>query len=121
MDCLVFGKSVVSVWMRATPPGHNAGADPDDTGVSIAPGKWRKQILNSDPKHIAEEFNLCVGNGRTACFDVGQNIACHVAPTELKFRDQIVLLPVVLVAQLGDSLSDDIGVVVHMHLRLSKA
>jgi hypothetical protein len=45
--------------------------------------------------------------------DIGKNVTGHVTAQELKFGDKFFLRPIPLITELGNILSDDIGLVLH--------
>ena len=68
-------------------------------------------------KDCGEILNLFVLHAAPLTFDVGEDVAGHVAPQQLQFRRQLVLSPTPLKTKLCDIRPNDIIVVAHTHLQ----
>ncbi|HEX3988133.1 MAG TPA: hypothetical protein VHZ30_01800 [Verrucomicrobiae bacterium] len=68
-------------------------------------------------KDFGEELNLLVGHNAALSFDVGEDVAGHVAPKQLQFPDKFVLRPTPLVSKFCDVLANYICIAVHTHLK----
>lgn len=60
---------------------------------------------------------MLVSDNRALSFDVGENVAGHVAPKKLQFSHKLVLRPTSLVTKLCDVLANNIFVAVHTHVQ----
>jgi len=72
-----------------------------------------KEFRDIDPENFCEKENVLVGRDAAFRFDVRENVARDVAPSDLHLRDERVLCPFPLVAELGHFASDEICVAIH--------
>lgn len=70
---------------------HNSDAE----RVSHA-GSGAEKLVDADVENLGEVEAMFVRGDGTPVFDVGDNMAGDVAPTDLQFRDQDFLRPVEL-------------------------
>jgi hypothetical protein len=78
---------------------------------------FREQAAFFHAKDFGEILNLFVLHNAPLSFDVGEDVAGHVAPQQLQFAHQLVLSPTPLETKLCDILANDIIVVAHTHLQ----
>jgi len=76
-------------------------------------GSRPKKFRDIHPENFCEKENVLVGRDATFRFDVRENVARDVAPADLHFRDERVLCPVPLVAELGHFAPDEICIAIH--------
>jgi hypothetical protein len=76
----------------------------------------REQAAFFRAKDFGEELNLFVGDNAALRFDIGEDVAGHVAPKQLQFSHKLVLRPTALITKLCDVLANNIFVAVHPHL-----
>ena len=68
-------------------------------------------------KDFSKKLNLLVGHDAALSFDVGEDVAGHVAPNQLQLSHKLVLRPTALITKLCDVLANNIFVAVHTHLQ----
>jgi hypothetical protein len=78
---------------------------------------FREQAAFFDAKDCGEILNLFIRHDAPLSFDVGEDVAGHVAPQHLQFSDELVLSPTPLKTILCDILANDIIVVAHTPLQ----
>ena len=111
---LAIGPSWSSIAAAAS--GDKGVGDARDVSGEMTFG--RKQVPHIDSKELREKLNLLVADDAPPGFDVGEDVARHVAAEPLQLRDGILLRPAAPIAQSGDRRSNDIRVMtaVHEHL-----
>jgi hypothetical protein len=82
-------------------------------------GSWPKEFGDIHSEDFCEEENVLVGCHTASRFDVSKNVARNVAPSNLQFRDEHVLRPYPLVAELGHFAPNEICVAIHTQWRSS--
>jgi hypothetical protein len=76
-------------------------------------GSWPKKFGDIHSENFCEKENMLVSRDAAFRFDVRKNVARNVAPADLQLRDERVLCPFPLVAELGHFAPDEICVAIH--------
>jgi hypothetical protein len=76
-------------------------------------GSLPKEFGDIYSENFCEKENVLVGCDAAFRFDVRENIPRDVAPADLHLRDERVLCPFPLIAELGHLAPDEICVAIH--------
>jgi hypothetical protein len=76
-------------------------------------GSRAKEFGDIHSENLCEKENVLVGRDAAFRFDVRENVARDVAPADLHLRDERVLCPIPLVAELGHFAPNEICVAIH--------
>ena len=82
---------------------------------------WWKEIAYCHAEDFSKNCNSLVSDGGTPRFNIGEDVACHVAPKQLYFGGEHVLCPTGSMPKFDHVLSNDVCIFEHTFQKIRVA